>query len=85
MKLGPVDGQNVAVESGLTPGEVVVVDGADKLREGGKVELVQRGGPAATGAHPPGQRGPRPEGAGKGEWKGKRGEGGQRGQAPAPQ
>jgi multidrug efflux system membrane fusion protein len=85
VKLGPVDGQNIAVESGVAPGETVVVDGADKLREGGKVELIRRDMPAAPAAGAPGQRGPRPDGAGKGDGKGKRGEGGQRGQAPTPQ
>jgi len=39
VKLGPADGAKVAVESGLTPGDRVVVDGADKLRDGSKVEV----------------------------------------------
>ncbi|CAG0965114.1 Multidrug resistance protein MdtA [Myxococcaceae bacterium] len=44
--LGPVDGENVAVETGLKPGEVVVVNGADKLREGAKVEVtIQQSAP----------------------------------------
>lgn len=38
VRLGPVQGELVAIESGLRPGERVVVDGADKLREGAKVE-----------------------------------------------
>jgi membrane fusion protein, multidrug efflux system len=38
VKLGPVQGDNVSIEAGLAPGEQVVVDGADKLREGAKVE-----------------------------------------------
>lgn len=38
--LGPAQGENVVVNTGMTPGETVVVDGADKLREGAKVELV---------------------------------------------
>jgi multidrug efflux system membrane fusion protein len=38
--LGPTQGENVAVNAGLTPGEMLVVDGADKLREGAKVELI---------------------------------------------
>jgi len=42
VKLGPVEGPNTAVESGLKPGELVVVDGADRLREGAKVELANR-------------------------------------------
>lgn len=44
VKVGPADGENIAVEEGLAPGEQVVVDGADKLREGAKVELITRGG-----------------------------------------
>ena len=38
VRLGPLDGDLVAVEEGLTPGESVVIDGADKLRDGAKVE-----------------------------------------------
>lgn len=37
--LGPSDGSHVAIRSGLSPGERVVVDGADKLRPGAKVTL----------------------------------------------
>jgi len=40
VKLGPVQGETTAIESGVAPGDNVVVDGADKLREGAKVELV---------------------------------------------
>jgi len=39
VKLGPSDGDRVAVTSGLTPGQQVVVDGADKLRDGAKITL----------------------------------------------
>jgi multidrug efflux system membrane fusion protein len=35
--LGPVDGNLVAAKSGLSPGDVVVVDGADRLRDGSRV------------------------------------------------
>jgi len=38
VKLGPAQGEIVAIETGLAAGETVVVDGADKLREGAKVE-----------------------------------------------
>jgi multidrug efflux system membrane fusion protein len=38
--LGPVEGEKVAVETGLKPGEQVVIDGADKLREGLRVKLI---------------------------------------------
>jgi len=37
--LGPTDGDRVAVKSGLKPGDQVVIDGADKLRDGIQVSL----------------------------------------------
>jgi len=40
--LGPVQGEMIAIEQGLKPGMLVVVDGADKLREGAVVEMVVR-------------------------------------------
>ncbi len=40
LKLGPTEGENVAVLNGLAPGEFVVVVGGDKLREGTKVTIV---------------------------------------------
>jgi multidrug efflux system membrane fusion protein len=42
VRLGPVQGETVAVEEGLAPGTLVVVDGADRLREGATVEIVVR-------------------------------------------
>jgi multidrug efflux system membrane fusion protein len=54
VKLGPTEGDTVAIESGLAPGEQVVVDGADKLREGAKVELPTRGGGQKEGPRRPG-------------------------------
>ena len=45
--LGPVSGDLVAVEKGLAPGEQVVIDGADKLRDGAKVEVSSPGARAA--------------------------------------
>jgi multidrug efflux system membrane fusion protein len=44
VKLGPVQGETTAIDKGLEPGTLVVVDGADKLREGSKVALVSREG-----------------------------------------
>jgi multidrug efflux system membrane fusion protein len=32
--LGPTEGERVAVTSGLNPGDRVVVDGADRLKDG---------------------------------------------------
>lgn len=48
IRLGPGDGTNVAVVSGINPGDVVVVDGADKLRDGAKVILPNATQPGAT-------------------------------------
>jgi membrane fusion protein, multidrug efflux system len=55
LQLGQVEGESVAVLSGLAPGEVVVVVGGDKLREGTKVELVAGG---STGAPAQGRKAP---------------------------
>ena len=46
--LGPGDANNVSIKQGLTPGELVVVDGADKLKDGAKILVRQPGGAAAT-------------------------------------
>jgi membrane fusion protein, multidrug efflux system len=60
VQLGPSQGDNVAVDSGVAPGELVVVDGADKLREGAKVEMPTPGGNATSkGAAAPEGRGSR--------------------------
>jgi len=40
VELGPVDGANIAIERGVRPGELVVTTGADQLREGAKLALV---------------------------------------------
>ena len=53
--LGPVDGENVAVDTGLAPGEVVVVNGADKLREGAKVEVALQPAASPPSPLPPGE------------------------------
>ena len=37
--LGQISGNIMAIEKGLAPGEKVVIDGADKLRQGAKVEI----------------------------------------------
>jgi multidrug efflux system membrane fusion protein len=42
VKTGAVEGETTAIEEGLAAGEVVVVDGTDKLRAGGKVEIANR-------------------------------------------
>ena len=40
---GPSEGDDVSIESGLSPGELVVVEGADRLRDGSKIELQGKG------------------------------------------
>ena len=60
LKLGQTDGDYVQILSGLAPGDVVVVDGSYRLREGTEVRVVSDGtGPKKTaggkggdGAHP---------------------------------
>ncbi len=46
---GPVEGEQTAITSGVQVGDVVVVDGIDKLREGAKVEPIKRGAGGALG------------------------------------
>jgi membrane fusion protein, multidrug efflux system len=77
--LGAQDGDLFAVESGLSPGDRVVTDGADRLRDGAKVTIPDNTHPPGAGAHPPGA------GAGKraGGWKGTPG-GGDAGSADRP-
>ncbi len=48
--LGPTSGDSVAIDSGLQAGEQVVIDGADKLRPGGKVIVATPGGDSASSA-----------------------------------
>lgn len=51
VKLGVTDGDRVEVISGLSPGDRIVIDGADKLREGAKV-IVRTAAGAADPAAP---------------------------------
>jgi multidrug efflux system membrane fusion protein len=55
--LGVVDGERVAVTQGLRAGEVVVTEGADRLRDGAEVQLPATAAPAAA-AQPPGNAPP---------------------------
>ncbi|HXX82625.1 MAG TPA: MdtA/MuxA family multidrug efflux RND transporter periplasmic adaptor subunit [Casimicrobiaceae bacterium] len=74
VKLGPVQGETTAIESGVSPGDNVVVDGADKLREGARVELITPEARAApTQAAPRGQRGAAGGARGDGEGRSKKG------------
>jgi multidrug efflux system membrane fusion protein len=49
--VGATQGDDAAIAAGVAPGELVVVDGADKLRDGSKVELQTASAPASG---PPG-------------------------------
>ena len=52
VKLGPTEGDKVAVDSGLQPGDVVVTDGTDRLKDGAKVALPgSEAQPGASGQH----------------------------------
>ena len=55
--VGKVQGEDSEILSGLQAGEVVVTDGADKLRDGGKVEVAQKDGAARGAQRGQGQRG----------------------------
>jgi membrane fusion protein, multidrug efflux system len=56
VKLGPSDGQRIAILSGLQSGENVVVDGTDRLRDGAKVTLASAEPGGAEGTPPPPNR-----------------------------
>jgi membrane fusion protein, multidrug efflux system len=49
IKLGAQDGDLFDVESGLSPGDRVVTDGADRLRDGAKVSIPANTGPPGSG------------------------------------
>jgi len=61
VKVGPTEGDVTVVESGVAPGESVVIDGTDRLCEGAKVELASRD-PAAA---PKGGEGAKKKGGGR--------------------
>src|SRR5947208_5633262 len=49
VNVGIAEADNVSVESGLAPGEQVVVEGSDRLRDGAKVEIPDRAADAQPG------------------------------------
>ena len=69
VKLGAVQGESTELQSGVEPGNLVVVDGADKLRDGSKVELIDPNTRNAGQATPP-RKGP--SGADKASGQGRR-------------
>jgi multidrug efflux system membrane fusion protein len=67
VQTGNVQGDDTEIVSGLKAGEIIVVDGADKLREGAKVDVASKDGKtvgAATGKSP-GNSEPRKHGDGR--------------------
>ncbi|MBV8775937.1 MAG: MdtA/MuxA family multidrug efflux RND transporter periplasmic adaptor subunit [Alphaproteobacteria bacterium] len=89
--LGPDDGQNVAVTQGLEPGQIVVTDGTDRLKDGAKVAVTEAGTqPNGQPAPAPGQGRGRGQGASQGPGDGQgrhrgdgQGQSGGQGQPPA--
>jgi multidrug efflux system membrane fusion protein len=63
VKAGQADGESISILSGVTVGEVVVVDGADKLRDGAKVKPTTPGAAASSAADKPNRQGHSKEGA----------------------
>ena len=79
--LGAGDATNISITQGLAPGETVVIDGADKLKEGAKVLLRQgSAGREGVGGGPDGGAGQAP-GNGQRQHSGQ----GQPGQGPPGQ
>ena len=59
--LGPSDGTNTVILSGLSIGDTVVIDGTDRLSNGAKISIAPASGatpaaPATPGLQPPGKR-----------------------------
>jgi membrane fusion protein, multidrug efflux system len=48
VKLGVTEGDHVEILSGLAPGDRIVIDGADKLRDGAKIVIRTENNPAQT-------------------------------------
>jgi multidrug efflux system membrane fusion protein len=50
VNLGEIQGDEAVIRTGLAPGELVVVDGAERLREGSRLELREPAGRPAPKA-----------------------------------
>jgi membrane fusion protein, multidrug efflux system len=48
VQLGATEGDHVEILSGLTPGDRIVIDGADKLRDGAKINVRSEADPAKS-------------------------------------
>ncbi len=60
VKTGATDGNNTVITDGLKPGDTIVVDGADRLRDGAEIEIpaTPKAPIAAPSAAPAGQAPP---------------------------
>lgn len=61
---GPVSGDDTIIEDGLKPGQRVVVDGVDKLRDGAHIKVIDRAQQAQGSTAEQGLPGKRNKGAG---------------------
>jgi multidrug efflux system membrane fusion protein len=50
VEVGPSEGDEVAIESGIAPGETVVIEGVDRLQRGTKVAARMAGGGNTKGS-----------------------------------
>ncbi|WP_088968525.1 MdtA/MuxA family multidrug efflux RND transporter periplasmic adaptor subunit [Vogesella sp. LIG4] len=66
--VGPVSGDDTVIEDGLKPGQRVVVDGVDKLRDGARIKVIDRARQAQGAAAEQAQPGKHHKGAGAGGW-----------------
>jgi membrane fusion protein, multidrug efflux system len=62
---GPSEGALTAIDSGVQPGERVITDGVDRIREGARVEVTVPGGTAQRGPGAPPQGGDAPKAKGE--------------------
>jgi membrane fusion protein, multidrug efflux system len=72
VKLGPSDGQRIAILAGLQPGENVVIDGTDRLRDGAKVTVAGTDHPNAATGEPAARRSEAPQDQRQGQGGGRR-------------
>ncbi len=56
IEAGSVDGERTVVRRGLEPGDRVVIDGVDNLRDGARVEAIDKAEAERTAAQPAAQR-----------------------------
>jgi multidrug efflux system membrane fusion protein len=51
VEVGTIDGDNAEIPSGVSPGDIVVIDGVDKLQNGSKVILQMNGNANSNGGN----------------------------------